>query len=205
VALDLGAHGVALCPVAEAPWQDHLVALEEAFDELGDRFVEEARGGRLYPLEITCLLLREFHEARTRGGRPRRPCAVGPLLLGVDPDGNVMPCHRFLDRPGEWLGSVGEPRLSSDRMEYVTLCSEDFQDCHGCEAAPVCGGGCRVVALNFGTGLKGTHPGYCAVMRVHSRVVRRIYEALAPERNPVLAGILGGQRPRALSLPDLSY
>jgi len=199
VALDLGAHGVALCPVAEAPWQDHLGDLGDAFDELGSRFIDEARAGRLYPLEITCLLLRELHEARMRGGRPRRPCAVGSLLLAVDPEGNVMPCHRFIGRPGEWLGSVGEARLSADRMEYVTLSPEDFQVCRDCEAAPVCGGGCRVVALNAGKGLRGAHPGHCAVTRAHARAVRRIYQTLEPERNPVLAGILGGQRPRVLS------
>lgn len=204
-ALDLGARSVALCPVVDAPWHEHSAALERAFDELGDRFLEEARSGRLFPLEITCMLLREFHEARLVGGRPDRPCAVGKLLVSVDPDGNVMPCHRFLDRPQEWLGRVEDAQLSPERMRYVHLSSGDIPGCEGCPATPVCGGGCRIVPMNSGRALTEAHPGHCAVMRAHARVVGRIYKILSSEQSPVLAGVLRSTRPIPLEFPDILY
>lgn len=190
-ALDLGARSVALCPVVDAPWHLHGEALEDAFQALADRFISDARAGRLFPLEITGMLLRDCHRnGRTGSARPSRPCGVGNVLLSVDPDGNVMPCHRFLDRPQDWLGTVEDRALPEERWRYVHLASSDIEGCAGCSAAPVCGGGCRVIALDSGLGLHGAHPGHCQVMRAHARAVFRIYETLAAEANPVLARVL---------------
>jgi uncharacterized protein len=185
--LALGAPSVALCPVEEADWEPHEARLEAAYDELADWFVAEARKGGLPPLEITKMALRSLHAARQGAPRPSRPCGVATTILGVDPDGNVLPCHRFLYRPEDRLGHVSRPELPAERLRYVHLSSSDMLGCDTCTARMVCGGGCRAVAVNAGRALEsGTTPGYCITTRAHVRAATRIYDVLSAEDNPAL-------------------
>lgn len=179
--LGLGAPRIALCPVMECDWESCESELEEAYATLGDWLLERAGPHGIPPLEVTRRLLLDFHLARRGQPRPRRPCQVGHSLLGVDPEGNVMPCHRFLYRSQDWLGSVSEPQVfSSKRREFVDLDSARLGEvCRGCVAEPVCGGGCRIVALNRGLGLHEAHPGHCLPMQAHARMVSRLYDDLA--------------------------
>lgn len=182
-ALDLGAPAIMLCPVVEANWAGHEATLDEAYQALAEMYVAEARRGRILPLEMTNNLLRD-HDAAARGGaRPGRPCNMGTSLIGVDPDGNVMPCHRFLYRRHDHLGTVARPVFDEARWRYVHLASSDIQGCDDCAARPVCGGGCRSVVMNSGRGLYETHPGHCLTMRAHARAVAAIYERLMGECN----------------------
>lgn len=178
--LAAGAPRIALCPVMESDWEPHVGALERAYEALGDWMIARSGPDGIPPLEVTRQLLLDWHRARQGQARPRRPCRVGHSLLGVDPEGNVMPCHRFLYRPQDWLGSVGQPEVfSHKRREFVELDSSRMAEaCRGCVAEPICGGGCRLVALDRGLGLHDVHPGHCLPMRAHVRMVARLYECL---------------------------
>ncbi len=203
-ALELGAPSVALCPVEEAAWAGHQAALDDAYEALADWYIQEARQGQILPLEVTHAFLYQRHAALEHGlGRPSRPCGVGTHLLAIDPDGNVMPCHRFLYRKGEWLGTVDQADLPVERMQYVHLSAADILGCDACPAQPVCGGGCRAVALNAGLGLYGAHPGYCITMRAHARAVYRIYDTLTAEGNVHFRKALSRPRPLAGALAEL--
>lgn len=194
--LALGAPSIALCAVEEARWQGHEDELEAAYQALADWFIAEARGGYILPLEITHSMLRQWHAYHRGGKRQERACGVGHTLLGIDPDGNVMPCHRFLYRKRDWLGHVNQPELSPQRERYVSLRSADILGCDTCVAQPVCGGGCRLVALQAGYDMAtGAHPSYCIVTRAHARATRRIYDTLMGEDNPALQAALASQRP----------
>jgi len=177
--LSLGVPSIALCPVMDYDWAPHVDATEQAFDELATWFLERARPAWVPPLEMTGQLLRLWHHHLKGGTRPRRPCPVAGSLLGVDPDGNVMPCHRFLYRRWDWLTTVDDPaRLSEKRRPYLELDSRKIADCTSCAAAPICGGGCRVVALGAGLGLQDAYLGHCIPMRAHHGAVVRIYNGL---------------------------
>lgn len=186
----LGAPRIALCPVVEEPWQDHVEELEQAYDRLADWYIDEARQERILSLEVTNTLLRQYHKYRVTGARPFRPCGVGTSQLGIDTEGHVMPCHRFLYRPHDWLGTVDSPQLSESREKYVHLFSRDMLGCDRCMANTVCGGGCRVVALNAGLGLNEPHPSYCITTRAHARAVFRIYDTLSSEGNRAFTKML---------------
>ena len=191
-ALELGAPSVALCPVVEASWQGHEEALKAAYTALADEYIDQARRGRLLPLEITHQLLVDLHSRR----RPARPCSAGQALLSVDPDGNVMPCHRFLYRRSDWLGNVRERQLDERRWDYVHLSSQDILGCDTCPAQTVCGGGCRLLAVAAGQKLEtGANPTECMLMRAHAAAVHRIYETLTAEGNQVFLGSLRRGRP----------
>jgi uncharacterized protein len=197
--LELGVPAVALAGVSEADWSGKEEAVEQAYQELADWFLSETRQGRTPPLVVTQKLLRLRHG----GKRPERACNVGTGILAIDPDGNVMPCHRFLYRPQDWLGSADSPQLSPQRAKYAHLSSAKMPECQGCVAEPVCGGGCRVLALNAGRGLHQTHPGYCLLTRAHARAVYRIYDTLKAENSPALNLILRGAPQQNALLEEL--
>lgn len=191
-ALELGAPSVALCPVVEADWAGYEDRLEAEYEALADWFLAEARRGRYLPLPVTHTLLRQWHAHMHGVVRPARPCGIGTHLLGVDTDGNVMPCHRFLYRPQDWLGTVDMPVRPDARVPYVALSSDTILGCDGCSARAVCGGGCRLVALSGGLGLTGSHPGHCLTMRAHARMVRRLYHTLMAEQPEAFTDYLLG-------------
>ncbi len=203
--LDLGAPSIALCPVNESDWRGHEKRLEEATMELAEWFVSEACRGRFLPLELTWQMVRAVHQSRRGGARPNRPCEVGTSLLAVDPDGFVMPCHRFLYRKNDWLGRVEDPVLPPARRQYLTLSSRDILGCQGCSAELVCGGGCRVLALQSGGDLRtGTHPGYCLNTRAQARAATHIYDQLMERIPETFLVALHRQRPLAESFGELA-
>lgn len=177
-ALELGAPWIVLAPVVEADWRGKEQMVEERFQELAEWFISEIGRGKPPPLSLTWRALRQWHQNAARGLRPQRPCPVGDRLLGIDPDGNVMPCHRFLYRKNYWLGNVSEPELSGSREPFQQLHSSKILGCDGCHARPICGGGCRVVALQSGGGLYGTQPFHCLMTRAHARAIEKIYHFL---------------------------
>lgn len=180
--LEMGAPAVALCPVTESDWKGHEEKLEEAYQEIADWFIEEARRGRFLPLEITWQQLRRTHSTRRGGSRPERPCSVGQSLIAVDPDGHVMPCHMYLYRRQDWFGTVEDSEFPTRRESYLQLSTKNLLGCQTCLAEPICGGGCRAVAVgerhDFHT---GKHPGYCLNTRAQARCVYRIYQTLMDE------------------------
>jgi radical SAM protein with 4Fe4S-binding SPASM domain len=183
-ALDLGATMVGVFPVVEADWAGLETRVDEAWDALADWYIQRTRQGRLPPLVSVNLLLSRWHASRRGVGRPSHPCGVGRWFMAVDPEGRVMPCHRFYDRPHDHLGTVENTTLSADRDRYLRLSTADILGCDGCEAAPVCGGGCRVLSLMAGQGLAGRHPAFCMLKRAEVRAAQRIYRTLMADDRP---------------------
>jgi uncharacterized protein len=204
-ALELGAPSVALFPVSESDWRGYEEELEEAHQELADWFIAEARLGRYLPLVVTWGHLRNYHRNAPLGTRPERPCQIGTSLLGIDPDGNVMPCHRYLYRPSDWFGTVDSPDFPPARESYVRISSRDLLGCESCVARPICGGGCRVIVLAEGRDLhSGIHPGFCLNTRVQARAAYRIYDTLMQEQPEHLVAALQRDRPFADSFGELT-
>jgi uncharacterized protein len=203
-ALELGAPSVALCPVVEANWREMEDALERSYSELADWYIDVARTGVVPPLTVTNLMLLQHHESLHGAPRPKRCCDIGTRLFGVNVDGKIMPCHRFLHRPHTSLGHVTDKTFSEERRKYVTLASADILGCDSCIARFTCGGGCRVVALEAGLDLTDRHPAHCLLTRAHMRAVTRIYETLLHERNAGLAALLSQSRVPDPSMTELT-
>ncbi|ODT75567.1 hypothetical protein ABS71_04305 [bacterium SCN 62-11] len=181
--LNVAPVGVALCPVVEADWAGHEQALEDAYAELGEWFAAEVRAGRRPPLEVTWELLRDYQQRLICKRRPQKACPLGESLMAVDSQGNVLPCHRFLHRPQQRLGTVEASELPDERWLYAHLKRAEIPDCETCVARTVCGGGCRAVALDGGYGLNEVHPYHCLLMQAHMRLVARLYAELRHDLN----------------------
>lgn len=202
--LSLGAHSVGLAPVVEADWEGLEERLETAYEELADWFVREARRGNILPIESSWLLLKRLDWSLRGWPGAERPCPVAQDLLGVNPDGQVMPCHRYLYRPQDWLGSVDRPKLSLARDQYLDLRRHHLKECADCPARSVCQGGCRLLAVEAGLGLQGVLPAYCLHLRAHARAVTRIYQTLWTERNEGFLRVLRSPSPLSSAISELA-
>lgn len=203
--LAMGPSSIALCPVNESEWRGYENELEEAFEELGDWFIQEALVGRLLPLEVTWEHLRGIHRSTLGGERPARPCEVGTTLIAVDPDGQVMPCHRYLYRKSDWFGTVEDPVFPPDRETYVNLSSREILGCDTCIAEPICGGGCRYLAVTEGLDIRtGAHPGHCLTMRAQTKTAYRIYHTLMEKIPEQFTDALHNYQPTAEMFGELA-
>lgn len=197
--LDLGAPAITLSPVVESDWRGYEERLEEAYSELADWFIREARSGRYVRLLGTWEMLRKTHAHTQGAARQTRPCPVGTSLVAVDPEGNLMPCHRYLYRPQDWFGRIDQPHFPPEREKYVRLSTRALLGCDDCSANPVCGGGCRLVVVSERLDLEtGIHPGHCLNTRAHARAVYRIYNTLMEEQPASFTQALH----RDLSVPE---
>jgi uncharacterized protein len=142
-------------------------------------------------LDITWNYLKLYHHSVSGGpSELNRPCQIGKEVLGIDVHGNLMPCHRFLYRPQDWLGNVEQVEFHDDRQKYLHLSSSEIERCHNCPRA-LCGGGCRVLAIQAGQGLHGHHPHHCLLLQAHIRAVERIYATMKTEKNKLFQHLIG--------------
>lgn len=185
-AMQLGAPWISLSPVIEADWTGVQQQLEQQSQRLTDWFLQEIESGRVPPLEMHWRFLSALQQ---RGQRPARACELGKGILAVDTAGNILPCHRYLYRKQDHLGSLDRPeRFSERRQPYLELTRAEVPECATCIANTVCGGGCRVVAQEAGYGLQGVHPNHCLLTRIHVRQMLRVLQRLGD--SPRLAALL---------------
>lgn len=178
--LGTGARSLVLSPVLEPTWEGQAEALGTAYQALAEWYLENAGPERVPPLAITNGILHLWHSYQMGGARPVRSCPAGHSLLGIDPDGHVMPCHNFLEQSPEHFGTLEDPGLFSERRRpFVEFDSSRLAGCSSCEAAPTCCGGCRAMALRKKVGMEGTYGSHCLTMRAHHRAAVYLYDSLA--------------------------
>ncbi len=203
--LELGVPAIAISAVVESDWRGQEERLEAVYQELADWFIEEARRGRWLALEVEWRQLRFYHFNAPRGLRPARPCSVGTSLIAVGPDGQVMPCHRYLYRKADWLGTVSDTAFPPERQQYVQLSSSDILGCETCPATTICGGGCRVLALSERQDLAtGRHNSHCLITRAQFRAIERIYTTLMRELPDEFLELLQSRRSSAQMFGELA-
>lgn len=178
-ALELGGRWILLSPVVEADWSGRHDELREQCAGLADWFIQEFEAGRTPPLYHHWSWMLAYHHSLSREVRPDKACPLGTQLIAFDTAGNVLPCHRYLYRKQERFGDVRHLRgLSPSRERFVHLSRAEIPECAQCPARSICGGGCRVVALEAGYGLQGVHPNHCLLAQEQMRHVHRVYHSL---------------------------
>jgi uncharacterized protein len=196
----LGVTRVILAPVVEADWQGWEESLEQAYQALADWFIAEVKSGRPPGLEVTWALLRHHHETLKGGSlEMARPDNVG-RDIAIGTQGEVMPSHRYLDRPQDWLGTVRQEHFPDRRQTYLHLTSREIERCSDCPKV-LCGGGCRALSMQAGRGFYGHHPNHCLLLQAHARAVARIYESLTAVRNASFLRLIQPRGPVATHYP----
>jgi uncharacterized protein len=149
----LGFHSVGVSPSLSA--RDPALQLDAAdldallaqMIELADAFEAATLAGRHYPLSNMLALLRELH----RGTHRPWPCGAGAGYLGVDADGALSACHRFVDDPRAAMGHVDAGIDDAARQRWLAARRVERQEpCASCWARYLCGGGCHHEVLARG-------------------------------------------------------
>jgi len=108
-------------------------------------------------------------------------CGAGTEYLAVAPNGNLYPCHRFLDNENFLLGNVfndfnfSSPKALALKETFASLSVHSKPYCKNCPAKYYCGGGCVANSLEFSGELEGEYKVGCELLK------KRLEIALALE------------------------
>jgi uncharacterized protein len=142
---ELGFDSVGFAPVTSGGDVDH--ALKESdmdrlladFRSLADDYVQAAKDGSDLGFSNLGDLLRELHQ----GANKAHPCGAGLGLLGVSTDGDLHPCHRFVEGGSHSLGTLDDGIDAAKREDLLKRTHvSNKSDCASCFARPHCAGGC---------------------------------------------------------------
>jgi len=177
--LSLGFDEVAMVPQVEGPWEKSDVhRLRRSFKELADWYIETAREGRILPLITTNIFIHRYHAALGGAPRPENPCGAGRGILGLDTQGNLLPCQHWVHNPRHRLGTVRTGIDWDAKASFERLTSSLFQGCSSCRASHACAGPCRALSEQFGGDMTRPLFGHCLFTQVHVEAAQYIYHAL---------------------------
>ena len=198
--MKLGAPNIAIVPVAEADFDDPDTwsKVEKMYWDLAKVFVSLARNQCLLPLSFERKMLVDIWRLRHGLGRKRGPCGAGKGMLGVDTNGDLYPCHRFVAQKEYKLGDVFNGIDPVKRAEFLRINQDvikgDLEDCAMCRAFAVCGGSCIANNNVWCDSMYQSVGGHCKIIRLRYDICNYIYNLLVEkEKNPTLINYLMSQ------------
>ncbi|MCU0444912.1 MAG: radical SAM protein [Microscillaceae bacterium] len=118
-------------------------------------FMIATKGTQLLETNLCTEIQRFFATEAQRATMPRtlcqeKRCGAGETVLGVSPQGNLLPCGRFQWNDEDYfLGNLSESQafdyqsFKQKTEAFHDLVPQSWYDCHTCEARQVCGFGCQ--------------------------------------------------------------
>ena len=148
----MGFHSVGFSPLLNAPGggelgREHLAILLDQMIACGRRFESAVAAGRRYPFSNMVTALKELH----RGTHNPYPCGAGIGYFGVDADGVLYACHRFVNDDLHMFGSVANGVDRVRQNAWMEQRHVNHQEpCRDCWARYLCGGGCHHEVIKRG-------------------------------------------------------
>lgn len=118
------------------------------------------KGEGLIEDNLAIELFRFFSSTEERAAMPKelcrsQSCGAGYTVIGVAPNGELLPCGRFeWDNHEYFIGNVnsssdsGMKNVFSKRIEdFHSLYPENWLDCNECEARDICSFGCQAFTV----------------------------------------------------------
>jgi uncharacterized protein len=181
--MSIGFKRVVTTPAYELDWSPaQLDELTREMRAVSDLYMAEYRAGRWIGIKFL-----DDSIQRMIARKPRHwACAAGRTMLGVDVEGNIFPCHRFLglgkDHP-MWMGTL-DNYDDSVRDHFLNL-SPRTTECDSCIAAEICAGGCYFVNFLTQGDLTKSNPRFCRYIRDGLVEGMRVNRILLREKNPL--------------------
>ncbi len=151
--IGLGFHSVGFSPVLTSPTgrgevtAKHLAAMLDAMIECGEAFERHAIDGRRYAFSNMTTAMREIHSGSARV----HPCGAGAEYVGINAEGAVFACHRFVNDASGAMGDIADGIDPDRQAAWLQARSVDRQQpCGSCWARYLCGGGCHHEVLHRG-------------------------------------------------------
>ena len=181
---ELGFDQISVEPVVSDPslpfaiQEEDLPRVCEEYDTLARELLQRRREGRGFNFFHFMLDLDQGPCAIKR----LRGCGCGNEYAAVDPEGNVFPCHQFVDKP-EWrMGNVltGEyDTAMKERFARATVYSKE--NCRDCWAKFYCSGGCSANSLQYAGDILKSHTLSCELEKKRLECALMIKAALAQD------------------------
>lgn len=115
-------------------------SLLEGFSSLAERFVAEARAGRLLPFSNLLDVLARLHLGQVKDV----PCGAGLGYLAMDSEGSFYLCHRLAGIDRFRVGDLDHGIDARGIRECLDQQAEPRRDgCSHCWARTLCAGGCH--------------------------------------------------------------
>jgi len=133
--------------------------LKRDYHHLKARYLEVLRDeARLLPVTAWTRLL-----AMLAGTRPPKHygCGMGRFYVAVSPQGDLYPCHRFMDQRDYCLGDVRRGLIGGGRERFQALAVTRRSACRACWARYLCGGGCYYEGLVTQGTVERPDPAHC--------------------------------------------
>ncbi len=134
----------------EVQWtQQDLTILKKELETFGEYYKKWMTEGK----PVFSMFVRDSNTAITQTVRPWcARCGLGTGSLGVDYDGTLYPCHRFIDSHQVRIGDIYNGfnplyKKWADDWKKITPYCEDPKKCLACNYKKACSGGC--IAMNF--------------------------------------------------------
>lgn len=128
-------------------------------------------------------------------GQPKRnyyACSGGKSHLAISPQGELFPCHKFLNIDGFQMGNVFTGLKLGARKIYFENHVESIKKCSNCWARYYCGGGCFYQALVNNGNIKEPDPLRCEFFKEVVRLAILVYSEIGKEKRARLLSDIGG-------------
>lgn len=119
--------------------EEDLPAIFAEYDRLTDAVIERTREGRPFNF---------FHFMVDLDAGPCvykrvKGCSSGSEYVAVTPEGDIYPCHQFVEHTDCKIGNIFEGDLRDDIRSHFSGCNIcTLNECKECWAKYFCGGGC---------------------------------------------------------------
>jgi uncharacterized protein len=161
----LGVKRIELVPVSSfdpefIPCDEDLEAYENFVMTYGRRFMRNKNYSRIPSLIRFESCVRKYMGYNVS----QVACGAGRSFFGVDADGSLYPCFRFIGIEGFKLGDIRKGLDESKLKKFRISAGKPYSHrrfCRACWAAPLCGGPCFAVTEMFGPGYNEPDPIQC--------------------------------------------
>ena len=174
---DMGIINIAHEFVYEVDWEDdEITAMEIEFEKLIPDIIRNfKKGTRLEPK-----FLRDGSRGYILNRRMSDRCGLIRGDIGVDVDGNLFRCHRFIDQYEHHVGDIWKgidfkkaKEMNVWDQKKIRPAEGGLQECFRCPAFTACNGGCLAVNWDTTGDIYKPPLSYCKIQRMKFRLATR--------------------------------
>jgi uncharacterized protein len=120
---------------------NQLLDLEEEIKKISECIIDNERKEKKYSILEKCLY------QRMALLKQERYCGCGGRIIAVSANGDIFPCHRFVDMKAFKLGDIWNGLNGECYAKFFNEHDKSKEKCKKCWAVGLCGGGCAHEAV----------------------------------------------------------
>lgn len=174
-------------PVYEVRWEKkHLLELRDVMLKFRDKMIEWMREGLPVSLKF---VIDGVRPSVMEGRFWKSRCGLAQTGMGVDINGDLYPCHRFVASRAFKLGNVLtgmdwniRKQLTADWIKYPPL-NRNLDKCRHCIYRKACMGGCLAANYDVYENIHAMPDSYCDIMQLLAEIWMPFHQLMIDEGN----------------------